>query len=314
MHQDKDRGSKWLLERFGDTVLKLAGIRGFTSWRLSPTELVAPRRQFDGLIEVQYPNEDSTRLVVVEIVSYADGRADEQVFDDIALVHLVHRKVPDVISLILKPRGTVAGRVEKSSRSGTVHFGGSWPVVRLWEQDAESMFADGDIGLVPWIPLARSTESPERLVSRCVERIEAVPDATTRSALSAVTQILTGLAYPGVELKHLFGGVTAMIESPVLDEVREILRARYREEFLNEGLSQGLTQGLTQGLSQGKLAGLRESIRDNLAARFSAVPPGIESAIEAIHDLNRLRELHRVSAICADADEFVKKLAEIGKT
>jgi hypothetical protein len=57
MRHDKDRSSKWLLSRYGDTVLKLAGIRGFSQWRHIPTEVVAPRRLLDGLIEIQFPGE-----------------------------------------------------------------------------------------------------------------------------------------------------------------------------------------------------------------------------------------------------------------
>jgi len=43
MHQDKDRGSKWLIENFGDAILKLAGYTGFHEWKHKPSEVVAPR-------------------------------------------------------------------------------------------------------------------------------------------------------------------------------------------------------------------------------------------------------------------------------
>ena len=70
MEHDKDRSSKWLLQRYGDVVLRLAGITGFTSWRLLPGEIVAPRRTLDGLLEVEYPGEAEPRLVLVEVYTY----------------------------------------------------------------------------------------------------------------------------------------------------------------------------------------------------------------------------------------------------
>ena len=176
MHQDKDRSAKWLLGKHGDALLRLAGITGFTKWEHAPAEVVAPRRSLDGLFKLSYPGEREPRLVIVEIESYADSTADRQVLDDIMLVTLEHRRVPEVVSLILKPKGEVAvnGRDERTSRTGQVRIVGTWPVVKLWEIDAEALFADGDDGLIPLVPLARTTLPPVEIVTRCVDRMNAV--------------------------------------------------------------------------------------------------------------------------------------------
>lgn len=133
MHQDKDRVGKWLLAKHGDALLRLAGITGFTNWEYVPTEVVAPRRTLDGLFRVRYAGEREPRLVLVEIESYADSTADRQVLDDIMLVALEHRRIPEVVSLVLKPKGavTVNGRDERVSPSGQVRLTGTWPVVRV---------------------------------------------------------------------------------------------------------------------------------------------------------------------------------------
>ncbi len=78
MHQDKDRCGKWLLGAHGDAILKLAGITGFTSWKHIPSEVVAPRRLLDGLIEIRYPNDIAPTLVLVEIESYSNTDAGGQ--------------------------------------------------------------------------------------------------------------------------------------------------------------------------------------------------------------------------------------------
>jgi len=120
MHQDKDRSAKWLLGKHGDALLRLAGITGFTKWEHAPAEVVAPRRSLDGLFKLTFPGEREPRLVIVEIESYADSTADRQVLDDIMLVALEHRRLPEVVSLILKPKGEVAvnGRDEGPARRG----------------------------------------------------------------------------------------------------------------------------------------------------------------------------------------------------
>jgi len=75
-----------------------------------------------------------------------------------------------------------------------------------WEWEAEELFADGDIGLIPWATLARTDQPVEVLVARCVDRIREVPNETKRAALLAVTEILAGLAYPTQRFPNLFRG------------------------------------------------------------------------------------------------------------
>jgi hypothetical protein len=188
---------------------------------------------------------------------------------------------------VLKPKGnlTVAGSVEERSPRGGTRLGGSWPVVRLWELEAERLLAAGDAGLVPWVPRTRSTLPPEELMARCRDRLAQVTDKGDRAGLMAVTQILAGLAFPDKRFLDLFGGAQAMIESPVLDEVKEILRKRYVQQTL------------------------RETIRATLEARFGAVPAERVAALDAVADEAKLKELVRLAATCADLDAFAKGLA-----
>ena len=238
MRQDKDRSSKWLLTHHGDAILKLGGITGFTAWKPLQPETVAPRRLPDGLIEIRFPGEAEPTLVLVEIETYPDADADRQVFEDLMLIAVERKAVPEVVPLVLKPKGnlTVTGAAEKVSTRGRTRVSGSWPVVRLWELDAETLFAAGDAGLVPWVPLTRTTATPEALLTRCRDRLALVPDPTDREGLRVVTQILAGLAFPDKRFMHLFGGPKMMIDNPVLDEVKAEIRARdSREHFGRAG-------------------------------------------------------------------------------
>jgi hypothetical protein len=294
MRQDKDRSSKWLLTHHGDAVLKLGGLTGFTSWKALQAETVAPRRLPDGLLEVRFPGAPEPVLVLVEIETYPDSDADRQVLDDLMLIAVDRNVVPEVVSLILKPKGklTVTGASERTSARGATRVSGSWPVVRLWELDAEVLLSSPDVGLVPWVPLTKSALAPEELMTRCRDRLVQVSDPNDRAGLMAVTQILAGLAFPDKRFLDLFGGAKAMIDSPVLDEVKEILKKQYEAEFT----------------AKARVATLRETIRTTLEARFGAVPAERVAALEAVADEARLKELVRLAATCPDVDAFVAGL------
>jgi hypothetical protein len=176
----------------------------------------------------------------------------------------------------------------------------------LWEQDAEALLAANDAGLIPWVPLARTTLEPDEVLSRCRTRLEAVPDAVDREGLTVVAQILAGLAYPAKKnIVNLFGGPRIMIESPVLDEIKEILIAQYRERFEAEGR----VKGLAEGKAEGAVGMARAAILDNLEARFGVAPATTAAVLGAITDEARLRALVRVAATCADVAAFDAELA-----
>jgi hypothetical protein len=298
MRQDKDRSSKWLLGKHGGSVVRLAGITGFTSWRHLTAEVVAPRRLLDGLIELRFPNEPTPTLVLVEIESYADSDADRQVLDDLMLVAVERGVVPEVVSLVLKPKGNVRvmGATERTSRSGRVRFGGAWPVVQLWELDAERLLADPDVGLVPWVPLAHSTLPPAELVSRCIQRIQAVPNDTERAGLLAVTELLAGFAYPDFSFVDLFRGHPMIIREALQSETFRTFREELRKEWTQEAVQEAAVEEL------------RAVMRDVLQARFGQLPPELGAAVNTVKELPRLRSLNRLAATCPDLAAFTTEL------
>jgi len=286
MRQDKDRTGKWLLAHHGDAILRLGGVTGFSSWKPLQAETVAPRRLPDGLIEVRFPGEATPVLVLVEIETYPDADNDRQVLDDLMVLALDRGAVPEVVSLVLKPKGnlTTTGQSERFGPRGRTRVSGSWPVVRLWELSADDLLAMNDPGVIPWVPLTKTDAAPDQLMATCRERIQAVADPTDRAGLLVVTQILAGLAFPGRKFLDLFGGPEAMIESPVLDEVKEILRKRYVADAFRDG------------------------IRANLEARFGSAPEDRIAPLGTINDEARLKGLLKLAATCPDLDTFVAGL------
>lgn len=282
MRQDKDRSGKWLLTHHGDAILRLGGITGFTAWKALQPETVAPRRLPDGLLEVRFPGEAEPTLVLVEIETYPDSDADRQVLDDLMLIAVDRKSVPEVVSLVLKPKGKmiVTGASERTSPRGRTRIGGTWPVVRLWELDAEPLLASPDVGLIPWVPLTRTTLGPDELMTRCRDRLVQVPDPNDRAGLMAVTQILAGLAFPDRRFLNLFGGAKVMIESPVLDEVKELIRAQ----------------------------AFRKNVLAVVEVRFGSVPSDRVAPLDSVTDETRLEALLRLAVTCPDVDAFVAGL------
>ena len=294
MRQDKDRSAKWLLAHHADAILKLGGITGFTNCKAVQPETVAPRRLPDGLIEVRFPGETETTLVLVEIETYPDNTADQQVLDDLMLIAVDRNVVPEVVSLALKPKGNlvVSGIADRTSMKGRTRIGGSWPVVQLWNLDAEALFAAGDAGLIPWVPLTKTSLPPESLMTRCRDRLTHVADPTDRAGLMAVTQILAGLAFPDRRFLDLFGGAEVMIESPVLDEVKEILRKRYEAE----------------GAAKATVQTSRAHVVAALETRFGSVAADRIAALNTVTDETQLRTLFQLAMTCPDVDAFITGL------
>ena len=196
MHQ-YDKSSKWLIQHYGDSILRLAGVRDFVEWQPLAAELVQSRRLPDGLIEVQRQGQSEQDLYVLEIATYPEARVAAQVACDAALVYLDRGVLPEVVVLFLHPRGKIkaASTVNLRSRQGLTHWRLSWRIAKLWEVPALDLLAAGDVGLIPWVPLAKFDGPPEPIVRQCRDRIDQDAPPGEHENLLAVTQFLTRLRY-----------------------------------------------------------------------------------------------------------------------
>jgi len=64
MHE-YDKNRKWLIHHFGDSILRLAGMRDFVSWQPLAADLVQPRRLPDGFIQVRLPGQIKPDLYIL---------------------------------------------------------------------------------------------------------------------------------------------------------------------------------------------------------------------------------------------------------
>jgi hypothetical protein len=59
MHE-YDTSSKYMIQRHGDSILRMAGARDIASWKPVQAELIKHRRLPDGLIEARHHGEEES--------------------------------------------------------------------------------------------------------------------------------------------------------------------------------------------------------------------------------------------------------------
>jgi hypothetical protein len=292
MHE-YDKCGKYMIWHHGGSILRMAGVIDIPAWKPLQAELVQVRRLPDGVIEVPIPGQTQSDIFILEIATDPDARVPSQAVRDAALVYLERDIVPEVIVLFLRPKGNVpaADSVALRSRRGLTRWDLAWKAVKLWEVPAEELLAIGDVGLIPWVPLADFPGPPERIVSRCRAHIDHHAPRVRHVEhvnLLAVTQILLGLRYnqdvPLLgKLRALLGGREAMIESPVYQEITE--------------------EAERKGATEAK----REAILDFLETRFGPAAKALEVELKAV-ELDRLSDLVKLAAKCRSLASFRKRL------
>jgi hypothetical protein len=102
-----DRSSKYLVQRQGKGILWLGGARDVHLCCALHAELVQPRRLPDGLLEVFFRGRSTPDHVLVEVATYAEKRVLKQALDDLTLAYQQLGTLPELLMLVLRPRGAV---------------------------------------------------------------------------------------------------------------------------------------------------------------------------------------------------------------
>ena len=285
-----DKCGKYMIQRHGNAILRMGGVDDVVSWTPLQAELVQSRHLPDGVLEVRTAGQAKPDIFILEIASYPDARVPSQVVCDAALSFLARGVVPEIIVLFLHEKGKVeaADSVELKSRRGLTKLNLSWKTIKLWEVPAEELLAIGDVGLVPWVPLAKYPDDPERIIRRCRARIDAAaPPSPEHENLLAVTQFLLGLRYNEKPLQNklrgLLGGHKAMIESPIYQEIVE------------------------ESERNGETRAMRRNILNILVSRFGPAARALEVELQAV-EYERLDDLVTFAAKCRNLASFRKRL------
>jgi hypothetical protein len=279
MHES-DKCSKWQIRHHADSILRMGGVQDIESWRAVQTELVMARRIPDGLIEVYHRGESVPDFYLIEAATYPETRVAGQILDDTAAFRLVHRTLPEVVVLYLRPGGQIeaAGSAEIRSPRGLTSWDVSWRAIRLWEVPAADLLAANDVGLIPWVPLAKIDGPPEPVLRECRDRILRQAPEDEREPMLVVAHFLAGLKYNDPGLFEVLGGRQIMIEnkSPFVQEMYAVYTRK------------------------GKL----DMIVDLLADRFGPEASELRADLDLVEDGARLKELNKLAITCADLDTF----------
>jgi hypothetical protein len=272
-HQRYDIGSKWLLHEQGKGILLIGGLKGVCGYEPMPGEIIQNRRYPDGLLRVYFEGASEPAHVLVEVATYPEKRALKQAMDDLALAYSALGHLPELLMLVLCPKGKfrIRGKHEVRSRLGLSRLAVEWKVIELWTLSAEELLAEGDVGVVPWVPLMRFDGSAEVLLERCAAKIDREARPKDRADLRVVSQVLAKLRFPDPLLAIFEGGKT-MIESPLIQ--------------------------------QWKAEAVHEMILEILRDHFKTVPRTVSKQLREIGDEKRLRKLVVLAANCADLQAF----------
>ncbi len=193
--------------------------------------------------------------------------------------------MPETLTLVLHPQRNQAavGELALQSNEGSTRLHVVWRVVELWTIPADQLLSSGDVGLIPWVPLAHFDGPPERIFRQCRERIDQAAPPGEHENLLAVAQVLAGLRYNDVGLFQILGGREAMIESPVLQEL------------------------IADCERKASLETARKDIVRILVTRFGTQARAL--AAKLADDNDRLGDLLELAVTCADLESFQKQLS-----
>ena len=194
-------------------------------------ESSSPAALPDGLIEALSPGQSDPGLFVLELATYPELRIAEQALRDMALVYLDRGVVPEVLVLVLHPRGNQQARnaVDLPARwAGHTcrRLEASWSCGPSRRKPCSGRRRRPD----PLGPAGRLRRPARGDPPACRARIDAEAPPGEHENLLAVPQVLAGLRYNDPRLFELLGGRDAMIESPVLQELKRRVDARGRAQ------------------------------------------------------------------------------------
>jgi len=284
-----DRASKWLIERHGDSVLRLAGITDVVEWRPLPAEIVQPRALPDGLLEVRRAGQVRPGLYVIEVATEPEQRTAGQLLGDAAAVYLTRGQLPEVIVVVLRPKGRrrVSQHLELQSPGGLTTLRVSWRVVELWNASATAMMATGEPGLGPWATIARWDGPPEVLMRQSREVMDQWIGSPEHRNLLAAAVTLASLKYQDPKLLDILGGRKAVIESPLWQDL-------FAEQFAEQVAEK-----------------MHRSLCIVLRPRLGEVPADVEAAVKSVRDEEHLDRANVLAARAKNYAAFRRDLAAL---
>ncbi len=164
-----------------------------------------------------------------------------------------------------------------------------YQVLRLIEMDGEQILEANPIGLIPFIPLMKRPVgvSAEEWLRRCVQTADSI-DVPNKPAYLGSLAVLGNLVYAPETILNII--------------LEETMHQPAIVEYLAEEAHQ-------QGVQQGARETAREDILEVLALRLQPdTAETFKPTLEAIEDLQRLKQLLRAAALADTLEDFTQAL------
>jgi hypothetical protein len=285
----KDRSASWIIESHGDSLLRLAKIPVFTSWRAGSTVMSFPKQVPDGLLEVTFPNRSEPDPFLIEIETFPNSDTAGQLLDDAAMVLLTRGVLPDILLVVLCPKGNLSISPQQiiSSAHGLSDLRLKVHVINLWTVPTSELLAANDVGLIPWAPLTDYAGTPESLLQTCRDRIEQQAAPKEKGFLLAATRVMAETRYNNPQLLSLLGEHAMGLQ----------------ELFDASPFIQGIKAEAARNNT-------RKLILHTLEKRLGPVPEDLAAHLRTIDDEIKLDRLHDAAIECASLEVFRAALTE----
>ncbi len=173
---------------------------------------------------------------------------------------------------------------------GNEQRGGGWfqyNVVRIYELEGQDFLDPGAVGLLPFTALMKHPPdmTPQVWVEKCIETTQAANvDSKMQATLLFGLSLFGSLVYP-----------PELFQDPLLEGIMQ------ESPFYDLVIQRGIEQGARQMSIESTLATLNQRFPN---ANVDALKP----ILEAIDDLNRLRELNLNASIAESFNAFRERL------
>lgn len=186
------------------------------------------------------------------------------------------------------------GKFEQNLEGHSISI--EYQVFRLIEMAGQEILDLKLVGLIPFTPLMKrpADMNEEEWLRRCVQTADDI-DVPNKPEYLGSLAVLGNLVYDAQTILEIISEETMQQSS-----IAEYLAPEAHE------------QGIQQGIQQGAQETIRENILEILAIRLQ--PDAAETfkpTLEAIDDLQRLKQLHRAAILAESPGDFTQALNEI---
>ena len=310
----KDRSVSWFMAHHGGSLLRLAPVGPFLAWHAAQTVLSFPKQIPDGLLDVTFADKANPDPFLIEIETYPEQDTPEQIRKDVAMVLLTRGVLPDVVLVVLCPKGNLALSREQVLRSthGLTELRLRVHLVNLWTVPAEDLLAAGDVGLIPWVLLAHYEGPPEALLQECRQRIEQQGRPEERDNLLAITRVMAETRYNDAQLLSILGGrimgfERALLATPAGQRIIDQKVAEIKRQFEEEATRKA--EEATRKAEEAAQETARNDVLRVLRRRFSSVPEDVAGQLEAIQTQQKLGDLLDLAVVCPNLEVFRQALS-----